>query len=291
MHRGKDLIYLYSIVRYVPDPVRGECLNVGIVVGCRDDSFFGARFLSRRDAGRVRRFGAAEDVEFIWDVATDIEASTSGAQLGIATEPRGAWNTEAISAASVEWANTIQFSEPRAATGEMNPERLLETLYSRYVAPRTPPRTRARDRRWIRRKVGLSLRQGLSALERNPDEIIRKDERLPGAHDEHVVDYALVNSEVRYIVETLSLEGGDRRERKTRSDAIAWAIDDLRAASLNAPIAVAMIGSRKIVDDTARVYESLGADVIREEYLDPWLERLPVEFVQGGPLMAVAPNA
>jgi hypothetical protein len=272
------VIYEYSIVRYVPEPTRGEQLNVGVVVTAKDDSYFGARFVGRRDVTRLRRLGFTEDFGFLQDLAEEIEAANTGAQLPINQQRITArWNAAAVASAAREWANTIQFSELRGAV-EADPAHLLDSLFTRYVSVRHEKRRRARDRRWIKRKVTMSLREGLAAAAQDPDEVLHHGERVAGAHDSHVFDYALVNGEIQHLIETLSFEAGDRQLRKTQADAVAWAIDDLRQAKQSAPISVATIGSGKLLDDAQRVYESLGAAVVREDELDPWLDELPREF-------------
>jgi hypothetical protein len=272
------VIYQYSIVRYVPDPVRGEQLNVGVVVAAKDETYFATRFIRPRDASRLRRLGYDEDFGFLWDLAAEMEQQSTDGQLKIGPEGTSIWNALAVEQAAREWANSIQFSEPRAST-EDGPDELLDKLFARYVAKHYERRQRARDRRWIKRKVTTGLRQGLAALKQDPDKVLHRDERIEGAHDTHVFDYALVNGAIRHLVETLSFEAGDRHARKTQADALAWAIDDLKQAEIEAPITVATIGSGKLLDDAERVYESLGASVVREEGLDPWLQELPRQFV------------
>lgn len=271
------MIYQYSIVRYVPDPTRGEQLNVGVVVAAEDDSYFGARFASSRDASRLRRLGFGEDFGFLWDLASEMEEQKRGAQLAFEMKGGVTWGIGPISAATREWANSIQFSELRGAVDD-DPDALLERLFSQYVSVRRERRERARDRRWVKRKVTLGLRQGLEALNQDPGKVLHRDERITGAHDHHTFDYALVNGKVRHLIETLSFEAGDRHLRKTRADALAWAIDDLRQVDSQLPISVATIGSGKLLDDAERVYESLGAELVREGDLEPWLERVPHQF-------------
>lgn len=271
-------VFRYSIVRYVPDPVRGEQLNVGVVAGDTDGRSFGARFLGRNQFSRLKRLGFAEDFGFIGELAEEITSGASGAQTQLLGKQREPWKLETIDMAAVEWANAIQFSELRAAeVDELEP--LLDELFARYVVPPRRRRQRARDKRWVKRKVTARLRNAVAEAQRDPDDIIHQDERIAGEFDEHTFDYALTNGRLRHLVETMSFETSDRRALRTEVDAVAWAIDDVRRARSRLPITVATIGRGKILDDAQRVYESLDATVVREDDLDPWVAELAGSLV------------
>jgi hypothetical protein len=86
-----------------------------------------------------------------------MEAQVTGSQLNLEEAPSATiWTLGQVSAAAEGWANTIQLSEPRSAVDEA-PDLLVSTLFDRYVATRPPHRERARDRRWIKRKVTTAL--------------------------------------------------------------------------------------------------------------------------------------
>ena len=52
--------YAYSLLQYVPDPIRNERLNVGVLIVGDDVSFFGSRVLPKRQQARLRRLGRAD---------------------------------------------------------------------------------------------------------------------------------------------------------------------------------------------------------------------------------------
>jgi len=272
------VIYHYSIVRYVPDPVRGEQVNIGVIVAAKDSSYFGARFISRHESGRLRRLGFGEDFGFIQDLAEEMESQVTGAQLRIEEGPPVSWTLDKVGVAAREWANAIQVSEPRSALEEEHPDVLLQALYGRYVAARRATRERARDRRWIKRKVTTGLNQALASLHRDPSDYVHRDERIDGALDAHVLDYVLLNGAIRHLVETMSFETTDRRALKTEIDAFAWTIDDVREGGIRVPITVATIGGGRLLDDAQRIYEGLGANVIREPELDHWVDEVSHEL-------------
>jgi hypothetical protein len=268
--------FRYSIVRYVPDPVRGERVNVGVVVADRDHTYFGSRFLTRTNLGRLKGLGFADDFRFIGELASEIAESSTGR---LPLDPlAGRWTLESVEKASVEWANSVQFSELRTAT-HANPETLVDTLFGRYVAAPKSRRQRARDKHWVRRKVTSGLRDAVSAAELDPDKIIHQVERVSGQFDEHTFDYVLANGKAQHLIETMSFETTNRRALRTEVDALAWTIDDVRGVDTEVPITVATIGKGKILDDAASLYERLDAKVVREDALDPWVAEVSQELI------------
>ena len=57
--------FQYAIVRVVPDVERGECLNAGVVLFCRQRSFLAAR--TELDEERVRALDPGADLEAVRD--------------------------------------------------------------------------------------------------------------------------------------------------------------------------------------------------------------------------------
>jgi hypothetical protein len=272
--------FRYSIVRYVPDPVRGEQLNVGVVVAADDPDFFGARFLSDRQTGRLKRLGMGIDFGFIRDLADEMRASSRGeGELPLghgAPTPR--WSAAELERAAIEWANTVQLSRPLTAL-HADGNSLVDELFVRYVSDRSPRRERARDRRWVRRKVSTGIRRTLVELEPeiDPDGVLHRDEKVDGALEEHRFDYALRNGHLVHAVQTLSFESSDLRSLKTEVDATAWAIDDVRSTHADLPISVVTIGGGKLVTSAASVYEGLGAQLVRERDIDEWISTVARE--------------
>src|SRR2546426_904839 len=79
---GMSTATYYSIIRYVPDPVRGEQVNVGALAVHADGTFASVRFDRRFD--RARSLGRGADVGFLRDFRNDLEGlamEQSAAQL------------------------------------------------------------------------------------------------------------------------------------------------------------------------------------------------------------------
>jgi len=117
----------YSVIRYVPNPISEESINVGVAVFGGGPPIF--RFVA--DWNRARRF-SGEATEFIERFARQI----SDRQIGI-FEDSGIWDEEQLRKVLGHWHNSIQFTAPRASLKE--PEELIEevsTTFLRGAAPR-----------------------------------------------------------------------------------------------------------------------------------------------------------
>jgi hypothetical protein len=265
--------FRYAIVRYVPDPVREEQINVGVVVARDDPPYFGARFLRTTQTGRLKRLGPTSDFRFIRELAAEMSASEGARLIG------GPWDLAALEAAVSEWANTIQFSTLRTALHE-RPDLLIDTLYARYVADPRPPRKRARDRRWIRQRLRTGLRQRLVELrpEVLPADVIRTGTPIEGEFESHTFDFSLANGEIRRLVQTLSFEGVDRGALKTEVEALAWVIDDVRRNQIALPISVVTVGQGSLLDSAERIYRGLDAGLVREGDIEAWVDTAVVDL-------------
>jgi hypothetical protein len=267
----------YSVIQFVPDAVRDERVNIGIVVTARDHGYFGARIVSRKERGRLRRFGVASEFAFLDDLARELQASErSDDQLPVGD----GWNLDLIEHASREWANTVRFTAPRGALHD-RPDQLLKELFDRYVADPAPPRARARDRRSVNRRVTTGLKRALDQARAGIefDDHVKRNVIVGGRFDQHRFDFELRNTHPLQLLRSLSFESTDERGLQTEIDAIAWAIDDLRGHNGNPPVSVITIGDHPLRASAERVYGGLGAELILEDRLPAWLDDAATRLV------------
>ena len=148
-------------------------------------------------------------------------------------------------------------------------------MFVAFVANPRPKRERARDRRWVRSRVGKSLRRAFADTPHH----VRKDLKVRGGLDRHTFDYGVENAKLRQLVQTLALEGQDRPHLKTEVDALAWAIDDVRATT-PIPIVVVTIGSGSLFETAKRIYEGLNAQIVTEPEIEDWAAAAPGQLSQ-----------
>jgi Protein of unknown function (DUF3037) len=127
--------FFYSVVQVLPDPVRNEGVNIGVIVVDADGERSDARF---GPVARVRKLDTpfAEDAvqQFIRSVSARLEPSRPLIPHELPTL------TEAVlSEWSREFGGEVRLTVPRFAGGFSLPE-TLERLYARFVVPPRPKR-------------------------------------------------------------------------------------------------------------------------------------------------------
>jgi hypothetical protein len=133
----------FFLVRYVPDPVKGEFLNIGVVLRevSREAASRGASAETRvrftRDWGRVRCLDADADVGLLEALESEIEARLQLREK----DPK-----PVLEQIEDSFSNSIQMTEPRACLAESLPAE-LDLLMEMYVAPRREKRVRTRTGR------------------------------------------------------------------------------------------------------------------------------------------------
>jgi hypothetical protein len=140
----------FSLLRYTPNIVRGEFVNIGVLV--HDPS--ARRLLPLRlleDLRRVRRFHPWADLDAL-----------AALERQLAAEAAGADDLGGYLARLQQYSNALEFTEPKAVL-TADPDAELERLFDTYVAePRYPTRVAAaveRSRAWIRAQLNAALRQ------------------------------------------------------------------------------------------------------------------------------------
>lgn len=263
----------YSIVRYVPDPIRGEQVNVGVLVASEQGEYVGSRFA--KDLSRARCVGRREDLAFLRDFARGFEAPPSSpGQLLLPMKGALRWDLDALRTMYANWANSIQLTEPRPAL-ETEPLRLVDEVYERFVEPAPlAPAARARDRRWVLRLGTRKLREELKDRIRDQpaNEVLRRRDQVDGAIEPHTFDLVLRLGRAVHAVNALSFEVDDREQLSRDIEATAWAIDDVHNADRDLPITVLAVEREQSAEfqRAVRVYSALSAAVVRSTQVPDW---------------------
>jgi hypothetical protein len=257
----------YSVIRYVPDSVTDERINVGVIaVG---DGGTHARFLAHWH--RVREFGAP-DLRFLHEFARELE---------LRRDPRlnggRDWNHDELMRLASGWTNSIQFSEPRASL--KTSAELIEEVAVRFLRDEAAPAQAYRARS---QAIELALSKAKAALRNRfgvrGAALVNKRVPLQGAVYSHHFDLVIGNDQPYFAGQMLSLELPDQRRVEKDIDAAGWTIQDLRqyAPDLSAAVLALMpadghnvnAGQRDNAERLRRVVARLGVPLIPEEGLD-----------------------
>lgn len=194
--------YVYSLIRFVPDPFRGEFINVGAVVGSDESSEWAVRQVE--NPLRARQLDQAGALSAAWafvdDVGREIDAYEE-VIAGLAAEapvtPTESW----LDDLHLRMTNVVQLSPPAVVVAE-SVEAAVETVFSQWVVD---PAKRA---------GGTTKHPALAALRR-----AYRDAHVPGLleggvleageHQERL-DFSVANGRVVQITQAWSFAVADQ---------------------------------------------------------------------------------
>lgn len=215
--------YHYSIVRFVPDPVRGEFVNVGAIVGCEETQDWDWRMVSNQR--RIRQLDNSEATGAVWQffesISRVIVASDEGGLPQFSREPEpseewlnGLWRT---------YRNTVQLTQPSPMIAE-TADQALELLFDRIVLD--PARRRFE---FLKKTVAtVALRRAYGMVTLPPGYRVLEKVELFSGHHREAIDFAVVGDEVRQLVQAWSFEIPDQDRLAEDVKAWGWTIEDLR---------------------------------------------------------------
>lgn len=109
------------LVQYVPDPVKGETLNIGVLLHSSDDEYLGCLFT--RDFRRVKQFHPQADLDLVRELQRDFEKQI---------DEHGDKLPDYLAYIQKTFSNLIQIGPPRTCLlGD--PQGELADIFARYV--------------------------------------------------------------------------------------------------------------------------------------------------------------
>src|SRR5579863_4465210 len=117
------------LVRYVPDLVRDESVNIGIFLYSPQERYLGSMFTD--DFRRVKRFHPRADVELLRELQPDFEKQIEEHESDLESY---------IQSMQESFSNLIQLAEPHTWL-LAEPQNEIQSLFARYVGERAdgPP--------------------------------------------------------------------------------------------------------------------------------------------------------
>lgn len=257
----------YSIVRYVPDPVNGECINIGVLAF--DESEVRSRFL--RDWGRVRQFTGA-DPKFLRALVSDLGAATGPSQQLPGIGAIDALTGERIRALATSAVGSIQISTPRAST--LSVDHLVDDLAGRMLQDSRPQRREYAGHQKAARLAFDALFSALSeSIGPRSSQVLNKKVPLQGQLEGHTIDIAIKNGKLFAGTQGFAFSSSSPSGMNRDIDALAWFLDDVRKSNPDLPLSVvALFTSRRsnAYERVQRVVEGLKATFVQESQLTTW---------------------
>jgi hypothetical protein len=262
---SRRVVY-YSIIQVVPDPARGERLNIGVVAWDPEGDTGAARFASFRQ--RLRALGV-EDSEFaeeFRDWLTDALKAPSDRLFVVGDRAADSrWDLEAMRAGS-EWGGMIQLTDVRPARGDSATD-VARWVYERAVRLSQRPSSPEPGKSAVRRAVAAHVRNAIRERFPAPPVGVRTRVDVPGRRATHSFDVGLLNGKVAGAMVTPNFANPKTADVVKDLEAAIWAIIDVRESEHPVPFAVAasMQPAPRRVRTAVSILEEEGASVLLGE--------------------------
>lgn len=271
----------FSIIRYVPDPIREEQINIGIIAINPDIKFGIVKFTE--DFDRARRFGS-EDIQFLKDFSEYLKNQIPKEPFLF---PEKLLSAEQLKKIAIDWRNSIQFSEPKIS--KLSVEEVIDREFKRFIpSPPMKKEVTLHKRKVIRSAKGY-LSQALKIRFRQQNiiqQLLRTDERIQGKRDIYTLPLVIKNEHPYLGASALSFTILDINKLVEEVRATAWVIEDVKIAQPQLRLAVLAEPPKRydtkvneIYEKWKSIYTELGSEFIEENKLEKWardvVERLP----------------
>lgn len=248
----------FTVVRYVPDIVRDERVNIGVIAFSENEKR--AQFLANWQ--RVRLLGG------------------NAAVMRAACAELERMDVAHLRDAITKWRHSIQLSEPCGSLLDTN-TLLLDSVKRFLVDPEVTERgykTREEVLRTATSALRLAVKRRYSRAAAKT--LVRDDSTVQfiGSHDSHVLDISVANGEPILGANGLSFEVPNQKVLRQQIDSTKWAIEDIKGKEPNLPLTVIVSKPRKenaeLFAQSCVVFRQLGAEVESDGDLEPWAGRM-----------------
>ena len=215
--------FVYSLIRFVPDPARGEFVNVGAIAGSDDSSEWQLRQVS--NPARARALDDSRSLDLVWSFCNRIGADIDRfdeSLLGLFASDTDL-SEDWLEHLHTRHRNVVQLHPPTPMAAD-NVDQAMDRLFSQMIVD--PPKVR-RDTttkhgvlaamRKAYRRHGLMKNRGFV-------------ERARLSTGEHMipVDFAVVNGSVLQLVQTWSFQATYQEVLAEQVRSWGWVIHQTR---------------------------------------------------------------
>lgn len=221
-----NTIFHYSVARFVPDPLKGEFLNVGIVAGSDETSEWSVQ--TQYDS-RARRFAEKSDDYLLPAVVAQLErlARQADTVSGLMDDCGPSSGEDELflprlKALAEQSRNVLQFTPPMPYWAE-SLDQAIESLCDLFIVQ--PPPSKAQ---------GVTKRTLVSAVRRvirsRPDSAshVMESSVLKASGSTAKIDFAFYNGKVAQLTQCYSFQVQDSQAVLNDAKAWAWTMKNLR---------------------------------------------------------------
>jgi len=214
--------FVYSLIRFVPDPARGEFINVGAIVGSEETSEWQVRQIE--NPVRARFIDEHGTLRAVWDfidrVGRNIDEFEEAADTFFrpSVELSEAW----LNKLHVEHRNIVQLSPPIPMIAS-NANEALDRVFQRQILDP------ARQRYGYQRKhPALAAVRNAYRKHHIAEEYVKTRVTLHTPRYSEMLDFAVADGEAVQLTQTWSFQVPDQELLAARIKAWGWTIQDVQ---------------------------------------------------------------
>jgi hypothetical protein len=255
--------YVYSVVRFVPDAVRGESVNVGMIVGSDETSEWELRVVS--NARRARSLDDKQLLPAVWDFIDDL-----GRRLDHYSEAMQG-NERPEESISEEWLcsiwersqNVVQLSFPAPVLAD-DVDNVFQKLFPQFIVE---PERRL-DRHTNKHPALAAVRKAYQSVGLQKQIDFAEKVKVNGLHHGETFDFVVKNGRAVQLAQTFSFQVPAQSDLAETIKAWAWTVRDIQshggeasfsAGSIEVPKEVAIGVVYVPASDTPLMDEALSA--------------------------------
>lgn len=216
--------FLFSVLKFVPDSVRGEFINIGAIVGSDESNEWGLRIID--NYSRAKKIDSSDMlpavINHVTTLASEIDDfnASQNSMLPNSTEINSAWLQNLRDASQ----NLLQLTSPTPIiANDIN--HAFDVIFDEFILEpesRRFPFKKKTEAMFMLRKAFLE-----NGLKKNHD-FFEKIE-IQGPHHRGNFDFAVANGKVVQLSQGLSFQLPNERELAENVKAWAWSVQDIRS--------------------------------------------------------------
>ena len=253
--------YKYTVAKYVPDLVRGESINIGVVL--HGEGFSDARFTT--DLRRLSGLGFPPDPSLLRLVTSGIK---KWARTDKRFDPETIWR---------EFGRNIQFTQPRVTSTD-DPEAELDELFETLVAVPGRVKRHAITRERVKRNLELSIvrRPVVNYLRRDfpASEIIKR-------YDEFAFDWGTLDKR-GYFIHALSFDTEHEDYQLDLAKVFALTCEEvsrnIKSASFTTIVQPPTEGPLRAFESAKTIFAERNIAVVAPPHIDAFVNKIEAEL-------------
>ena len=213
--------YIYSIIRFVPDPARGEFVNVGAIVGSEESSEWQVRQVE--NPARARALDQNSSLNAVWSFINELGARTDDFEKSIHSL------FEADTKLSEKWLwdlhwnhqNIVQLSAPTPMVASSADDALERIFNLMILEPAKHQQTFI-----TKHKALATLRGFYNTFSISKGTELHERVTLRTSHHTERFDFAITNGRVVQLAQTWSFQIPDQNALAEQVKAWGWTVQE-----------------------------------------------------------------